>query len=79
MNREAWQVVERIEDPFLTLDSDGDVVAPYGYRRFTETVAGAKGHPHAILKGGSHFLQEDVGDEYYEVLVKFLEATQGLR
>jgi len=56
--------------------SDKDVVAPHGHLQFREAVPGAKGQPHTILEGGGHFLQEDVGGAYAEVLVKFLEAAR---
>jgi len=75
-NWEAWQVVQKFEGPFLTLYSDKDVVAPNGHLQFRDTVPGAKTQPHTILKGGGHFLQEDVADEYAEVLVGFLETTR---
>jgi haloalkane dehalogenase len=75
-NWEAWQVVQEFEGPFLTLYSDKDVVAPRGHLQFREAVPGAKGQPHTILEGGGHFLQEDVGGAYAEVLVKFLEAAR---
>lgn len=73
-NWEAWQVVQKFEGPFLTLYSDKDIVAPHGHLQFRETVPGAKGQPHTILEGGGHFLQEDVGAEYAEVLVAFLAS-----
>ncbi len=44
--------------------------------QFRETTPGAEGQPHAILKNGEHFLQEDVADEYRDVLVRFLEETR---
>jgi haloalkane dehalogenase len=75
-NWEAWQVVQKFQNPFLTLYSDQDVVAPHGHRQFRDAVPGAKEQPHTILKGGGHFLQEDVGDEYADVLVRFLETTR---
>jgi len=74
-NWEAWQTVQRFEGPFLTLYSDQDIVAPNGHAQFTGSVPGAQGQPHTILEGGGHFLQEDVGPQYAEVLVRFLEAT----
>jgi haloalkane dehalogenase len=67
-------VVQEFEGPFLILYSDKDAVAPHGHLQFRETVSGAKGQLHTILEGGAHFLQEDVGAEYAEVIVAFLAS-----
>jgi haloalkane dehalogenase len=73
-NRDAWKVIEKYERPFLTLYGDKDIVAPSGYRQFCDAVPGAKGQPHTILEGGSHFLQEDVPEEYARVLLDWLSG-----
>jgi haloalkane dehalogenase len=73
-NREAWKVLESYDRPFLTLYSDKDLVAPTGYRQFRDSIPGAKGQPHTILEGGSHFLQEDVPEAYSKVLVDWLKT-----
>ena len=41
-----------------------------------DLVAGAKGQPHIILKGGGHFLQEDIPDDYTKALLSWLGANQ---
>ena len=74
-NWRAWKVVERFERPFLTIYSDRDIVAPKGYQQLVARVPGAKGQPHVILEGGGHFLQEDVPEEFNQVLVNWLRAT----
>lgn len=66
-NREAWQVLERWEKPFLTLFSNGDPIMRGGDRYFRERVPGCQGQPHQTLKGG-HFLQEDSGTEFAEAV-----------
>lgn len=38
-----------------------------------ETVPGAKGQKHTIIKGGGHFLQDDVGEELAQVIVEFMQ------
>lgn len=57
-NREAWAVLERWNKPFLTLFSNGDPITRGGAAYMQKRIPGAKGQPHATLKGG-HFLQED--------------------
>jgi haloalkane dehalogenase len=74
-NWEAWQRVKDFSGPFLSLYSDRDIVAPTGYRQF-ENLPGAKAYPPVILEGGGHFLQEDVGPQYTEALLRFLAATE---
>jgi len=69
-------VVKRFEGPLLTIYGAKDVVAPHGFKQFVDEVPGAAGQAHAILEGGGHFLQEDVGPEYTQALLTFLEATR---
>lgn len=71
-NRQAWEVLRRFEKPFLTAFSDGDPVTKGGEAVFQKLVPGAAGQPHQILKGGGHFLQEDIGEELAAVVVAFM-------
>jgi hypothetical protein len=50
--------------------------APGGQVRFIQAVPGAKGQSHAILKRGSHFVQENTSKEYAEALVRRLESMR---
>ncbi|MEO1594516.1 MAG: haloalkane dehalogenase [Pseudomonadota bacterium] len=75
-NRDAWQSLERFERPVLTLFSDRDPVTRGGARPFQDRVPGAKGQPHETLRGGGHFLQEDLGLELAARIVAFAEADQ---
>ncbi len=68
-NIEAWKVLKTWTKPFLTGFSDQDPVSRGGEKIFQKLVPGAKGQPHAILKGGGHFLQEDVSEELSEMLI----------
>ncbi|MDJ0978143.1 MAG: haloalkane dehalogenase [Erythrobacter sp.] len=70
-NRAAWRSLETFEKPFLTLFSDGDPVTYGKERMMIERIPGAAGLPHEILKGGGHFLQEDVGEDLARRLVAF--------
>jgi haloalkane dehalogenase len=74
-NRKAWEVLQKFEKPFLTAFSDGDPITRGGEKVFQKLVPGAKGQPHAIIKGGGHFLQEDRGEELARVIVDFMAST----
>ena len=75
-NRDAWQVLERFERPFLLAFSDKDAITRGGDKPFRERVPGAKGQPHTVIEGGGHFLQEDRGPELARVLDDFITATR---
>ena len=74
-NRAAWEVLARWEKPFLTAFSDSDPITGGGDRVFQRLVPGAQGMPHTTLRGGGHFLQEDVGPELGRVVAAFVAAT----
>ncbi len=71
-NRAAWTFFEGFERPFVTAFGDSDPVTRGQEKRFIETVPGAKGQNHTILKGGGHFLQDDVADELSSVVIEFI-------
>ncbi len=71
-NHEAWKVLDRWEQPVLTIFSDRDLVAPDGWKPIVARIPGAAGQPHVILEGGGHFLQEDIPDAYTEALLSWL-------
>jgi haloalkane dehalogenase len=74
-NRAAWEVLARWDRPFLTAFSDSDPITGGGDRVFQRLVPGAQGMPHTTLRGGGHFLQEDVGPELGRVVAAFVAAT----
>src|SRR3954470_21757371 len=74
-NRAAWDVLARFDRPFLTAFSDGDPITGGGDRIFQKLVPGAQGRPHTTLRGGGHFLQEDVGPELARVVAQFVATT----
>ena len=78
-NRAAWAVLTRWEKPLLTAFSDGDPITGGGDRVFQKLVPGAQGMPHTTLRGGGHFLQEDVGPELARVVVDLVAATPARR
>jgi haloalkane dehalogenase len=66
----------RFDKPFLTAFSDGDPITRGGEKIFKKRIAGAKDQPHTTIKGGGHFLQEDCGQEFAEVIVDFIGRIQ---
>jgi haloalkane dehalogenase len=74
-NREAWEVLSNFKKPFLTAFSDGDPITRGGESVFQKRIPGAKEQPHATIKGGGHFLQEDCGEEFAEVVIDFISRT----
>lgn len=74
-NRRAWEVLSRLEKPFLTAFSDGDPITRGGDRIFQKLVPGAAGQPHAVIEGAGHFLQEDRGEAFAKIVVDFVSAT----
>jgi haloalkane dehalogenase len=74
-NRQAWEVLSRFENPFLTAFSDGDPITRGGEQIFQKRVPGAQGQPHTVVQGGGHFLQEDRGEAFARVLVDFMIKT----
>jgi haloalkane dehalogenase len=71
-NRRAWEVLRRWEKPLLTAFSDSDPVTRGGDRVFQKLVPGAQGQPHVTIAGAGHFLQEDKGEEFAQVVVDFI-------
>ena len=74
-NRRAWEVLQKWEKPFLTAFSDSDPVTKGGEFVMQKRIPGAQGQPHVMLKGGGHFLQEDLGEELARIVVDFIART----
>lgn len=72
-NKAAWKVLEQWQKPFLTAFSNGDPITRGGDKYMQGRIPGAKGMKHRTLKGG-HFLQEDAGTEFAEMINDLLEA-----
>lgn len=72
-NRAAWKFFANFNKPFLTAFSDMDPVTKGGERRFIDSVPGAKGQKHIIIKGAGHFLQDDAGEELALAVVGFMQ------
>ena len=76
-NRNAWKVLSNFNKPLLTAFSDSDPITAGGERIFQKLVPGAKGQSHTTINGGGHFLQEDCGEEFADVIVNFIKQTEG--
>ncbi len=74
-NTAAWEVFKKWEKPFLTSFSDGDAITAGGEVQFQETIPGAKGQAHSKIIGAGHFLQENKGEEWAELIVKFMQSN----
>jgi haloalkane dehalogenase len=72
--RQAWEILERWEKPFLTLFSNGDPITRGGDGYLQRRIPGAAGQPHATLRGG-HFLQEDSGPEMARAILSWIDHS----
>jgi len=73
----AWQVLERYDRPFLTVFGDSDPITAGGERIFRKRVPGAQGQPHAVLAGGGHFIQEDLGPDLARRVASWAHGVGG--
>jgi haloalkane dehalogenase len=74
-NRAAWKTLMAWEKPFLTAFSDSDPITAGGDRIFQKLIPGTKGQPHVTLSPGGHFVQEDKGEEWASLIIKFIQDT----
>lgn len=71
-NRAAWKTFSTWEKPVLTAFSDSDPITAGANERFENSIPGAKGQAHTIIKGAGHFLQEQAPEELSEAALKFI-------
>lgn len=74
-NRKAWQVLMTLDKPFLTAFSDNDPITAGGDKIMQKLIPGCKGQPHVVIKGGGHFLQEDVGEQLIQHALSFFKKV----
>lgn len=75
-NTGAWRrVFHRWQKPLLTLFADQDNVSRGGQKVWHQSVPGAKGQPHEIIRGAGHFLQEDKPLELVEKIIAFVKSS----
>lgn len=70
-NRQAWVSLADFDKPFLTAFTDRDPVTAGAHVRFQKEVAGAKTQKHPTLQHAGHFVQEDAGPEFAQVIMDF--------
>ncbi len=75
-NWHALQKLKSFEKPFQNLFSDKDQIAPKGFNSVRPIIPGTRDYEPVILKGGSHFLLEDVPEEYAAEVLKFLKSVE---
>lgn len=71
-NVEAWKVLQTFDKPFMTCFSDQDPVTGGMDIYFHKAIPGCEGQPHTTVKGGGHFLQEDVHAELSDIIIDFM-------
>jgi haloalkane dehalogenase len=71
-NREAWKTLRAWNKPWLTAFSDRDPITKGGDAVFQRDVPGCAGQPHTTIEGGGHFLQEDCGEKFAQVIVEWM-------
>eukprot|EP00928_Gymnodinium_smaydae_P038290 TRINITY_DN26439_c0_g1_i1.p1 TRINITY_DN26439_c0_g1~~TRINITY_DN26439_c0_g1_i1.p1 ORF type:complete len:368 (-),score=33.43 TRINITY_DN26439_c0_g1_i1:7-1032(-) len=75
-NKGAWRrVFQRWQKPLLTLFASNDPVTKGGEKIWMQKVPGAKGHPHEIIEGAGHFLQEDKPQELATKMIRWMKAN----
>lgn len=74
-NRAAWDVFRGWDKPFLTSFSDGDPITAGGDAIFQRLIPGAAGQPHTTIADAGHFLQEQKGEEWAQLIVEFIRAN----
>jgi haloalkane dehalogenase len=73
--RQAWQVLERFDKPFLTAFSNRDPITRGGDRIFQARVPGARGQPHVVIRDAGHFLQEDQPEQLARLIGELIART----
>ncbi|MDU8928556.1 haloalkane dehalogenase [Alisedimentitalea sp. MJ-SS2] len=71
-NRAAWQVLQQLDIPVLTVFGADDKVMAGVDKVFHKLMPGAAGQAHQVLPDAGHFLQEDVGAELAQATLDFM-------
>jgi len=74
-NREAWDIFRNWHKPFLTSFSNRDPITRGGEKRWQIEVPGAADQAHTKIRNAGHFLQEDKGPEFAQVVIDMINAT----
>jgi haloalkane dehalogenase len=71
-NRAAWRRLEQWDRPFLVAFSDRDPITAPAAPVLKQTIPGAAGLDHPVIKGAGHFLQEDAGPALAQIVADFV-------
>ena len=71
-NRQAWQVLEKSQIPFITAFSDRDPSTAAWEQVFQQRVPGAQHRQHDKIVNAGHMLQEDKGEELAAIIATVL-------
>lgn len=63
------------EKPFITAFGDKDTLMAGRDKAWQNTVPGAKGQAHTLIKDGAHFIQEDKPKELVDKLIAFIKSN----
>ena len=63
------------DKPFLTAFGDKDTLMAGRDKVWQDTVPGAKGQPHSLVKDGAHFIQEDQPEALVKILDEFIRSN----
>ncbi|AQZ69896.1 Hydrolase, alpha/beta fold family protein, At1g52510/AT4G12830 homolog, group4 [[Actinomadura] parvosata subsp. kistnae] len=74
-NRAAWRILTALDRPVLVAFSDGDPITGGMAPILRESLRGAAGLRHPVIKGAGHFLQEDAGPELGRQIALFVTST----
>ncbi|AMO68673.1 haloalkane dehalogenase [gamma proteobacterium BDW918] len=74
-NRRAWEILSKMQKPFLTAFSDKDPITKGGDAIFQKRIPGCRGQAHTTITDGGHFLQEDQSERLVQVILEFITAT----
>lgn len=72
-NRKAWEALRKYDKPFLTAFSESDLGSIK--IQFEAEIPGAMGQKHVTIKDAMHFTQDDQGEEFARVVIKFIAAN----
>ncbi len=73
-NRAAWEVLARLDTPWLCAFGDSDPITAGADAVFRRRIPGCVGQPHRTIEGGGHFIQEDRGEELARCVLDWLRA-----
>ncbi len=71
-NREAWEVLQQWDKPFITAFSNRDPITRGLNKAFENLIPGAKDQNHTTIRGAGHFLQEEKGPELAKLVIDFI-------